>query len=92
MRPPPSGSLKNNDASLDFIIGRSRSGGWLVAETHNLYGGVFSSRTEALRYARFETANRHATISVVDAVLENWDADGLPFHADPSPQHVQARS
>jgi hypothetical protein len=89
LRPPPL-------ASLDFVIGRSRSGGWLVAETHNLYGGVFSTRTEALRYARFETANRVATISVVDAVLENWDADGLPFHADPNaapcPPHVQARS
>lgn len=92
MRPPPSAPLENIDQSLDFVIGRSRSGGWLVAETHNLYGGVFSTRTEALRYARFETANRVATISVVDAVLENWDADGLPFHADPDPPHAQARS
>jgi hypothetical protein len=83
-------------AALDFVIGRSRCGSWLVAETHDLYGGVFSSRTEALRYARFETANRAATIKVVDEVLENWDADGLPFHTDadvaPSSPHVQARS
>lgn len=41
-------------SSYDFHIGRDRRGHWIVSERHNLSGGVFLTRKDAIRFALFE--------------------------------------
>lgn len=61
------GQAEDPDASEDplhFVVGQDRSGHWVVTETHGLYGGIFCSRDAALRFAKFETADRPADCAV----------------------------
>ena len=61
------------DASLDplhFVVGQHRSGLWVVTETHGLYGGIFCSKAAALRFAKFETADRAGDCAVTAEPLE----------------------
>ena len=37
-----------------LFIGRNRRGSWVVRDQSETRGGLFASRTEALRYAMFE--------------------------------------
>lgn len=55
---------------LHFVIGRDRSGNWIVTETHGLYGGIFCSKDAALRFAKFEAANRNGELEFTDERLE----------------------
>lgn len=55
---------------LHFIIGQDRGGHWIVTETHGLYGGIFCSKDAALRFAKFETANRNGELELTSERLE----------------------
>jgi hypothetical protein len=52
------------------IIGRNSRGQWVAREQNGLYGGLFVSRTAAVRYALFENGHRPETIISSASVLE----------------------
>jgi hypothetical protein len=61
------------DASVDplhFVVGQDHSGHWVVTENHGLYGGIFCSKDAALRFAKFETADRPGDCAVTAERLE----------------------
>jgi hypothetical protein len=67
------GSAEDADASQDplhFLVGQDHSGLWVVTETHGLYGGIFCSKDAALRFAKFETADRDGDCAVTAEPLE----------------------
>jgi hypothetical protein len=47
---------------LCFVVGRDHSGHWIVQETHGLFGGLFRTLDAAIRYAKFESADRKSVI------------------------------
>jgi hypothetical protein len=47
---------------LCFVVGRDQSGHWIVQETHGLCGGLFRTEDAAIRYAKFESADRKSVI------------------------------
>jgi hypothetical protein len=55
---------------LHFVVGQDGSGNWIVTETHGLYGGIFCSKDAALRFAKFETAERVGECAVSEERLE----------------------
>jgi hypothetical protein len=66
-------SAEDADASddpLHFVVGQDRSGHWVVTETHGLYGGIFCSKDAALRFAKFETADRTGDYAVTSERVE----------------------
>ncbi|MDA9518827.1 hypothetical protein XI06_00300 [Bradyrhizobium sp. CCBAU 11434] len=56
VEPPSCSSL----SSIVFI-GKNRRGQWIAQEQHGLYGGLFVSRAEALKYALFENGQHPET-------------------------------
>jgi hypothetical protein len=67
------GSAGDVDASLDplhFVVGQDRSGLWVVTETHGLYGGIFCSKDAALRFAKFESADKAGDWAVTAEPIE----------------------
>jgi len=55
---------------LHFIVGQDRAGHWIVTETHGLYGGIFCTRDAALRFAKFETADRKGQLELTRERME----------------------
>jgi hypothetical protein len=55
---PPSCS----SASTIVFIGKNHRGHWVAQEQHGLYGGLFVSRAQAIRYALFENGDHPETI------------------------------
>ena len=55
---------------LHFIVGQDRHGHWIVTETHGLYGGIFCSKDDALRFAKFEAADRTGELELTNERLE----------------------
>ena len=55
---PPSCS----SASSIVFIGRNRRGQWVAQEQSGLYGGLFVSRAQAVKYALFENGHHPETI------------------------------
>jgi hypothetical protein len=52
VEPPSCGSI-----STVFFIGKNRRGNWVVQEQNGLYGGLFISRAQAIKYVLFENGN-----------------------------------
>ena len=52
------------------LIGRNRRGQWVAREQNGLYGGLFVSRTAAVRYALFENGHRPEAIISSASPLE----------------------
>lgn len=46
------------DAEPHFLVGQDDHGCWLAIETHNLGGGLFRSREDALHFVDGETGHR----------------------------------
>ena len=61
---PPSCS----SASAIVFIGRNRRGQWVAQEQNGLYGGLFVSRAQAVKYALFE--NGHHPENIVELARE----------------------
>ncbi len=53
-----------------FLVGQDHSGLWVVAETHGLCGGIFSTKDAALRFAKSECEERNADLALTSERLE----------------------
>ena len=51
-----------NSPSAIVFIGRNRRGQWVAQEQNGLYGGLFVSRAQAVKYALFENGHHPETI------------------------------
>ncbi len=58
------------DDPLHFVVGQDGGGNWIVTEAHGLYGGIFCSKDAALRFAKFETADRLGQCAVTAERIE----------------------
>lgn len=63
---PPSCS----SPSTIVFIGRNRRGQWVTQEQNGLYGGLFVSRAQAIKYALFENGQRPETIVELPREIE----------------------
>ncbi len=57
------------------FIGKNGRGQWVAQEQNGLYGGLFVSRAEAMKYALFENGHHPETIVELARTIE-LDADG----------------
>lgn len=65
--PPPA---KTTCAEPHFVVGQDARGSWLAIETHNLGGGIFKSRKDALHFVEFETGHRPGAIELSTEPLQ----------------------
>ena len=57
-------------AEPHFVVGQDARGCWLAIETHDLGGGIFKSREDALHFVDFETAHRPGAIELSTEPLQ----------------------
>ena len=72
VEPPPSCSA----ASAIVLIGKNSRGKWVAQEQNGLFGGLFVSRKDAVKYALFENGRHPETI--VDVREIELDMGGYP--------------
>jgi hypothetical protein len=53
-----------------LFIGRDRSGGWVVKDARSPCGGLFTNRTEAIRFAMLECQRRPQSVIMLPDGLE----------------------
>ena len=63
---PPSCS----SASTIVFIGKNSRGNWVAQEQNGLYGGLFVSRAQAVKYALFENGRHPETIVELSREIE----------------------
>jgi hypothetical protein len=63
---PPSCS----SPSTVVFIGRNGAGQWVAQEQNGLYGGLFVSRAQAIKYALFENGHHLETIVELPREIE----------------------
>jgi hypothetical protein len=63
---PPSCS----SPSTIVFIGRNHRGQWIAQEQNGLYGGLFVSRAQAIKYALFENGQHPETIVELPREIE----------------------
>jgi hypothetical protein len=63
------------------FIGKNRSGNWIVQQQNGLYGGLFVSRAQAVKYALFENGHHPETIIELSREIELDIGGTLPFSA-----------
>ena len=64
---PPSRSAA---APTIVFIGLNNHGQWVVQEQNGLYGGLFVSRAQAIKYALFENGQHRETIVELPGEIE----------------------
>ena len=64
---PPSCS---SDALSLVFIGKNRRGDWVAQEQNGLYGGLFVSRAQAIKYALFENGQHPEAIVELPCEIE----------------------
>lgn len=52
------------------LIGRNSRGNWVAQESHGLFGGLFVSRAQAVKYALSENGDHPATIVLSAGIVE----------------------
>jgi hypothetical protein len=57
-------------SSSPVIIGRNSRGNWVAQESNGLFGGLFVSRAQAVKYALFENGRHPETIIVTTNIVE----------------------
>ena len=67
---PPSSSRSN---ARFFRLGRNSRGNWVVQGPDGLSGGLFVSRSEALKFAMFENGNRPQ--AVISGCQASWNSN-----------------
>jgi hypothetical protein len=77
---PPSCS----SPSAIVFIGRNRRGQWVAQEQNGLYGGLFVSRAQAVKYALFENGHHPETIIELARDIE-LDMGGAPASSSAIP-------
>ena len=65
---PPSSRTRTK--SPVFYIGKNSRGSWVVQDREHLHGGLFISRTEALKFALLENGHRPQAVVMVPGILE----------------------
>ena len=62
------------------FIGRNRKGDWVAQQQNGLYGGLFVTRAQAIKYALFENGHHPEAIVEVsrEIELEMGGASPLP--------------
>ena len=80
---PPSYS----SASSIVFIGRNSRGHWVAQEQSGLYGGLFVTRAQAVKYALFENGHRPEAIVELSRAIE-LDLSGNPLLAANSTRRV----
>jgi hypothetical protein len=63
------------------VIGKNSHGQWVAREQNGLYGGLFVSRTAAVRYALFENGH-HPEAIISSAGLLELDVGTTPSRSD----------
>jgi hypothetical protein len=63
---PPSCS----SPSAIVFIGKNRRGNWIAQQQNGLYGGLFVSRAQAVKYALFENGGHRETIIELSREIE----------------------
>jgi hypothetical protein len=53
-----------------FLMGQDSRGNWVVQDQRGMCGGIFVNRTEALRFAMFESGHRPQGVVMVPGVFE----------------------
>jgi hypothetical protein len=71
-----------------LFIGRDRSGRWVVKDAQSLCGGLFTNRTEAIRFAMVECQRRPQSVIMLPDGLE---LDG-PLDEDRSSDPMKRRT
>jgi hypothetical protein len=74
---PPSCS----SASTIVFIGKNSRGQWIAQEQNGLYGGLFVSRAQAVKYALFENGHHPETIIELPREIELDMGSKLPSSA-----------
>jgi hypothetical protein len=77
---PPSCS----SASTIVFIGKNSRGHWVAQEQNGLYGGLFVSRAQAVKYALFENGHHLETIVELARDIE-LDMGGAPASSSAIP-------
>jgi hypothetical protein len=77
-------------SSAIVFIGKDRRGNWIAQEQNGLYGGLFVSRAQAVKYALFENGHHPETIVELAREIE-LDMGGRLPAADPLPATVPTR-
>jgi hypothetical protein len=80
---PPSCS----SPSAIVFIGKNRSGNWVAQQQNGLYGGLFVSRAQAVKYALFENGHHPETIIELSREIE-LDIGGTPPAPAPATRRV----
>jgi hypothetical protein len=62
------------------LVSQDRRGHWVALEEHGLFGGLFVSRAQAVKYALFENGNHPEAIVLTNSILElDMARDGRPL-------------
>jgi hypothetical protein len=56
--------------SSTFLLGQNSHGQWVVQDRRHRCGGLFVSRTDALKFALFENGNQPQAVIMVPGILE----------------------
>jgi hypothetical protein len=78
VEPPSCRSL-----SSIIFIGRNKRGQWVAQQQNGLYGGLFVSRAQAVKYALFENGHHRETIVELAREVE-LDMGGKHFSSEDS--------
>jgi hypothetical protein len=71
-----------------LFIGRDRRGRWVVKDAQGLCGGLFTNRTEAIRFAMVECQRRPQSVIMLPDGLEF----GGPLDEDPASDPAKRRA
>jgi hypothetical protein len=52
------------------LVGRNSRGNWVAQEQNGLFGGLFVSRTQAMKFALFENGHHPETIVLTANIIE----------------------
>jgi hypothetical protein len=77
------------------IIGRNSRGNWVAQEKNGLFGGLFVSRAQAVKYALFENGHHPETIVLTANIVEldmHRKASSLPQTAMADQSSLQIRA
>jgi hypothetical protein len=67
-------------ASNRVLVSQDHMGHWVAMEEHGLFGGLFVSRAQAVKYALFENGNHPEAIVLTNSTLElDMACDGRPL-------------
>jgi hypothetical protein len=69
-----------NSTALSLVfIGRNRKGDWVAREHNGLYGGLFVTRAQAIKYALFENGHHPEAIVEMSREIELDTGDARPL-------------